>query len=185
MAGTLLHGLTRVGTWFHRELTAIWPVFLFFLVGFLLLLLVVKLALAQVSVEIIVLPKAIIGALLAAKAALVMDETPLARSLERCRPIVAIAVKTLVYGALGLLLGYMERTLDALRKIHNFDEAVLYVVDRVGLYRMLAWALGIGIVFGLYFTFAEINRRMGDAALSKLFFESPKTRRTKVSADGP
>jgi len=35
----------------------------------------------------------------------------------------------------------------------------------------VGWALGISIVFALYFTFFEIGQQMGKGALSKLFFE--------------
>jgi hypothetical protein len=39
------------GKFIHREFVAAWPVFLFFLIGFLLLLLLIKLALANFSIE--------------------------------------------------------------------------------------------------------------------------------------
>jgi hypothetical protein len=175
MAAALSHAVTGVGRWLHREFVAAWPVFLFFLAGFLLLTLLIKLALAEFSIEITPLSNAVVGALLAAKAALILDETPLARSLERYRRIVAVAVKTLLYGAVGLLLGYVERVLDALGKFHHFDEGVRYVIDQASLYRLLAWALGVSIVFGLYFTFFEISRSMGKGALRALFFDPPET----------
>ncbi len=175
MAATLSHGFAGVGRWLHKELAAAWPVFLFFLVGFLLLISLIKLALAQFSVEITVLSNAVIGALLAAKAALVLDETPLARSLDHYCRIVAVAVKMLFYGVASLLLGYVERFLEALHKVHNFDAAFRYVFEHATRYRILVWALGISIVFALYFAFVEINERMGQGELWRLFFESPKT----------
>jgi hypothetical protein len=154
----------------RREFAAAWPVFLFFLTGFLLLLLLVKLALAEFSVEITALSTALVGALLAAKAALVLDETPVARALEKDRRIIAVAVKTLLYGLAFLLLGYLERVLEALHKTHNFTGALEYVVDHANHDRMLGWALGVSIVFALYFSFAEISRHMGKGALASLFF---------------
>jgi hypothetical protein len=175
MTTSLPHALTGAAGWLRKEFVAILPVFLFFLVGFLLLISLIKLALAQFSVEITVLSNAVVGALLAAKAALILDETPLARSLERHRRIVAIAVKTLFYGAATLLLGYVERVLDALHELHRFDDAVRYVIEHAALYRILTWTLGISIVFGLYFAFVEISKRLGDGALYALFFESPST----------
>jgi hypothetical protein len=42
--------------WLRKEFVAILPVFLFFLMGFLLLITLIKLALAQFSVEIRVFP---------------------------------------------------------------------------------------------------------------------------------
>src|SRR5208337_1090053 len=58
--------------------------------GFLLQLLVIKLAVAQFSIPLAALSTAAVGALLAAKAVLILDQTPLARKLERYRRIVAV-----------------------------------------------------------------------------------------------
>src|SRR5215471_10509939 len=174
MAVTLSHGLAGAGKLLCREFSAIWPVFLFFLVGFLLLILLLKTALAQFSIEITVLSRAVIGALLAAKAALVLDETPIAYSLERYRRIVAVAAKVLFYGVTCLLLLYLERVLEALHKFHDSDAAFRYVFEYAARV-MLVWALGISIVFALYFAFVEINERMGEGELWRLFFESRAT----------
>jgi len=172
MAASLSRGVAGVGQFLRREFTAAWPVFLFFLMGFLLLLLLVKLALVEFSVEVTALSTAFVGALLAAKAALVLNETPLARALENCRRIVAIVVKTLLYGFAFLLLGYLERILEALHKTHNFTGAMKYVVDHASHDRMLCWALGVSIVFALYFSFSEVSRHMGRGALASLFFSA-------------
>jgi len=137
--------------------------------------LLIKLSLEQFSIEIRVVSNAIIGALLAAKAALVLDETPLARSLDRYRRIVAVGIKVLFYGVTCLLLLYLERYLDALHKDHNFAAAFRYVAEHTTRYRILVWALGISIVFALYFASVEINKRMGEGELWRLFFEYPKT----------
>ena len=82
-----------------------------FLIAFLLQLLIIKLAVAQFFIPVTVLSKAVVGALLAAKAVLILDETRLGRSLERYRPIVAVIFKTLLYGLGTLLLSYLERFL--------------------------------------------------------------------------
>jgi hypothetical protein len=173
MAGALLQRTAVVGRILRKEFDSTWPVFLFFLTGFLLLLLLIKLVLADFSVQIRALTNAVIGALIAAKAALLLGETPLARSLENYRRIVAVAVKTLIYGLATLLMGYLERFVEALRKLHGFDEASRYVYEHASHYRLLAWALGISMVFALYFAFFEISVRMGKGALGKLFFELP------------
>ncbi len=173
--GSMLGIFASIGKFIHREFLAAWPVFLFFVFGFLLLLLIIKLALANFSIEMTALSKAVIGGLFAAKAVLLLDETPLARRLEHYRRIVAVAVKTVFYGAITLLLGYMERILDALRRVHNFDAAVRYVIDQANLYRLLSGTLGISLVFAIYFALLEIEKRMGEGELWKLFFDSPKT----------
>ncbi|HEV3112475.1 MAG TPA: hypothetical protein VGY99_18470 [Candidatus Binataceae bacterium] len=159
----------------RKELVAAWPLFLFFLAGFLILITLIKLALAQFSIEMTVLSKAVVGALFAAKAALILDDTPLARNLEHYRRIVAVAAKTLLYGVGFGLLAYLERFLEALHKVHSFDGAIRYVIDHANHNRIVAWALGVSTVFALYFTFFEISENMGKGALWNLFFESPRT----------
>jgi len=167
-----------VGKWIKREYVAVWPVFLFFVVGFILLLLLINLALAKFSIETTSLSKAVVGALVAAIAVLILDETPLARRLEHYRRLDAVVVKTFLYGAIILLLGFIERILDALRRLHNFNAAGRYAIAQANLYHFLAWALGISLVFAIYFALFEINKRMGEMGkgqLWTLFFEPPKT----------
>jgi hypothetical protein len=173
MAATLSDRIGKVSRFLRKEFIALYPVFLFFLAGFLLLILLIKLVLEQLSIEVTALSTAIVGALIAAKAALILDETPLARSLEHYRRIVAIAVKTFLYGAATLLIGYLERFLDALRKAHSFGGAIQVMIAHANHYRLLAWVLGVSMVFGLYFSFVEINQRMGKGALWRLFFDAP------------
>ncbi|HLK85389.1 MAG TPA: hypothetical protein VKT27_02685 [Candidatus Binataceae bacterium] len=174
MAAASSYGVAGVGRFLHREFVAAWPVFLFFLVGFLLLACLIKLTLAGFSIQISALSNAVVGAAIAAKAALLMDETPLARKLSRHRRIVAIAVKTLFYGVVSLLLGYVERFLDAARRVHSVVGGVRYLIAHADHHRLFAWALGIAIVFALYFLFLEISQQMGEGALWRLFFEAPR-----------
>jgi hypothetical protein len=174
MAASISHGMAGAGRFLHKELVAIWPVFLFFLVGFLLLITLIKLVLENYSIEVLAVSNAVVGALFAAKAALVLDETPLARELAHYRKIFAIALKTLFYGIATLTLGLLERFLEALHRVHGFVGAFDYVTNHGSYYRLLAWALGISMIFALYFSFVEISRRMGEGELRKLFFESPE-----------
>jgi len=173
MAAASSDKIGKIGRFVRKEFLAMYPVFLFFLAGFLLLMVLVKLALAQFSIEVLAVSNAVVGALIAAKAALILDETPLARSLENHRRITAVAVKTLLYGSATLVLGYLERLLEALRKVHGFDLAFQDVMAHTNHYRILAWALGVSMVFGLYFSFFEISQRMGKGALRRLFFSAP------------
>jgi hypothetical protein len=165
--------LAAAGKWLHREFAAGWPVFLFFLTAFLLQLLIIKLAIAQFSIPLAAFSKAVVGALLAAKAVLILDETPLARKLERSRRIVAVAVKTLLYGVSVLLLSYIERILEALHRVGTFDGALRDVIDQANMYRFFAWILGISLIFAIYFVWSEISERMGKRALWSLFFQRP------------
>ena len=165
--------IATTGKWLHREFGAARPVFVFFFIAFLLQLLIIKLAVAQFSIPVAVLSRALVGALLAAKAVLILDETRLGRSLERYRPIVAVIFKTLLYGFGTLLLGYLERFLDALHRLGSFAGAIQDMVDQANVYRFFAWVLGVTLIFGIYFVLSEINEHMGKGALWSLFFERP------------
>ena len=165
--------VVATGKWLHREFVAARPVFIFFLVAFLLQLMIIKLAVAQFSVPVTALSKAFVGALFAAKAVLILDETRIGRSLEHYRKIVAVAVKTVLYGFGTLLLGYLERFLEALYKVGTFDGAVRDMVDQANVYRFFAEVLGVTLIFAIYFVLSAINERMGDGALRSLFFERP------------
>jgi hypothetical protein len=167
-----MRGLTAIDRWARHELAEAWPPFLFFLSGFLMLLLIVKLTLATLDVRLTALSKAIVGALLAAKAVLIIDATPLARHLEQYRRIFVVAIKTLIYGSVTLMLGYIERILEARHKAHNLHAALQDVAAQVSMFRLLAWALGVSLIFALYFAFFEISERMGKGRLWALFFES-------------
>jgi hypothetical protein len=180
----ILRKLDSVGQWFRREFVAAWPVFIFFLVGFMLLLSIIKLVLANFSIEVTAFSKAVVGALFAAKAVLILDETPLARHLEQYRRIFAVAVKTFIYGAITLLLGFLERLLEARHRVHNFVAAAQYVAAHASLYRLFAWALGISLVFAIYFAFFEIDESLGKGALWTLFFESPRSPKPQKTAGG-
>lgn len=163
--------IAATGKWLHREFVSARPVFIFFLVAFLLQLLIIKLAVAQFSVPISAFSKAVVGALFAAKAVLILDETRIGRSLEHYRKIVAVAVKTVLYGFGTLLLGYLERFLEAWHRVGTFDGALRDMIDQANVYRFFAWVLGVTVIFAIYFALSEINEHMGKGALWSLFFE--------------
>ena len=165
--------IAATGKWLHREFVSARPVFIFFLVAFLLQLLIIKLAVAQFSIPISAFSKAVVGALLAAKAVLILDEMSIGRRLEHHRKIVAVAIKTVLYGFGTLLLGCLERFLEAWHRVGTFDGALRAMIDQADVHRFFAWVLGVTLIFAIYFMLSEINEHMGKGALWSLFFERP------------
>ena len=55
----------------------------------------------------------------------------------------------------------------------SIDAATRFVIHQASMNRLLAWALGVTLVFGLYFAIFEISRRMGEGKLWELFFGAP------------
>jgi len=173
----VLRKFESVGNWFCREFIAAWPVFIFFLVCFLLLLSIIKLALATFSIEVTAFSKAVVGALFAAKAVLILDETPLARHLQQYRRILAVAVKTFIYGAIALLLGFLERLLEARHRVDTFAAAAHYVIAQASLCRLLAWALGISLVFESTSPWVRSTSPWARARFGHCFASLPSLRR--------
>ncbi len=166
--------LGGIFSWLRREFAAARFVFLFFLAGFLLVLLIVKLALAQYSIESAALGRAVVGALIAAKVVLVFDETPLGRLFRTFPRIISVAYKTLAYGLGFIVLSLLERTIDAWRELGAPDAALHYVTEQMGIHRLLSLALGITLVFFVYFTFSEISDHVGKDVLRDLFLKRPQ-----------
>lgn len=172
MAGSLAHGFVGV---IRKEIMKGWPVLLFFVIGMLVLLTIIKLVLAEFAIAYTELSMVLVSSLIAAKAALLMDETSLTQHLERYPRVIAVAVKTLLYSVVGLALGYLERIVETLHKTHSLTGAMQNMAAGANHNRILAWALGISMMFALYFTFFEISIRMGKGALWALFFDSPQS----------
>ena len=170
---TAHNSLGATARWLAKEARAARPVFLFFFCGFMLVLLIVKLALAQYAIEVSALSRALIGALVAAKVTLILDETGLARGFARYPRIVPIAVKSIVYGLAVLVLGLAERLFDAYRHSPALGAAVARVAREATLLRLLSVVLGTTLVFAAYFVSREISDRMGPGELQALLFKAP------------
>jgi len=157
--------------WLRAEARATRPIFLFFVTGFLLVLLIVKLALAQYSISVNALSRALLGAALAAKVVLILENTPLARPFGHWPRMVVIAFKSLVYGAGVILLGFLERMVEAQKHAATILLGLHTAMASLNLNRLLAIALGVTIVFAVYFTFSEINEFMGEDALREFLLK--------------
>lgn len=171
--------LGAIGRWVRREFKAARLPFLFFLGGFLLVLLIIKLSLAQYSIPMTTAGRALLGAVIAAKVVLIFDETPVGRVVATMPRLVAVIYKTLIYGLGVIVLGYAERIIDAWRRIGSFGPAFDFVTLRMGIHHLMAVALGISLVFAIYFTLSEISNYVGKDALWDLFLKRPAGLRSR------
>jgi hypothetical protein len=169
----LLRVPITVGRWIRREFMEVFPVVLFFLVGFLLVLLIVKLVLAQYAIAISALSRAILGALIAGKVVLVLDKTPLARSFRSYPRIATVLAKTIFYGLAVIVLGLADRIIHTWRHLGEFGAAIDEVVLKSDVHRLLAVALGVSMVFAVYFVLSELSEALGRDEIFALFFKRP------------
>jgi len=168
----------RVSKRIAEEVISTAPAFLFFLIGFLLVLLVIKLFLAQYDIGFSPVPAAVIGALLAAKAVIVLDHRDYAR-LRHLPRVYAVVGKTVIYVLVVLMFGIVERVIHGYRETGSLADGIAFFFHRINRDRFLGTMLCVAIVFAAYFVIREIEREHGKGSMYELFF-----RRRGISADG-
>ncbi len=165
--------------WLARELNEALPIASFFFIGFVIVLLIVKLMLEQYSIETVMLSRALVGALIAAKVVLILDKTPLARSFKSYPRIIPVTAKASVYALSFILVTKAERAFDAWR--HGGLVNAQPTTIQGNMYRLLAAALAVGIVFATYFALDEISSHVGKGVLWRLFFSRTESRANDIS----
>lgn len=174
--------VSAIAGWARREFRALLVPFLFFLCGFLLVLLIIKLSLAEYSIEVTTFGRALIGAAVAAKVVLIFDDTPVGRVFAAMPRAVAVIYRTLVYGLGVVVLGLLERVIDEWRHLGSLVPAVRVVGGQMEIHRLMALSLGIALVCAVYFALAEIAAYIGEGAMWELFFKRPAARQAPPPA---
>ena len=154
-----------------KKLKSIGAVSLFFLISFGLILLLMKLFLAEYSIKLYALSKIVIGSLTAAKVVIIMDKTPIVRKFRQYPRYVIVLYKTIIYTIAVFVLGILEKIL-----IHHI--AIETIIQGRNLNHFLAVNLCVAIVFCIYNILAKIDIYMGKGNLRELFFYRPKTKNT-------
>ena len=157
--------------WLTKELREVIPVTLFFFIGFALVLMLVKLILAQYSIPVAVLSRAMLASLIVGKVVLVLEKVRLEERLPNAPGWVLIAIKTLFYGSGAIVAGFIERLIETWRSSQGFGDALTQAWTHTSLGRFIAVILCVTMLFGAYFTFLELDRAMGKGAIVSLFFK--------------
>lgn len=165
-------GPRKFARWLGRELEEMVPAALFFLIGFALILLMVKLFVEQYSIELRVVSNAFVGALFAAKVSLILDHQDWARSHRYTRAAV-VAGKVVLYTTSVIILGIAEHLIENHRKSGSFGGALALFEQRFNGGRFFAIVLCVAILFTVFFVMQEVNRKMGAGQMYALFFDRP------------
>lgn len=160
----------------RHEIKKIGSLALFFLIGFGYILLIMKLFLEEYSINTYVLSKAIIGALVAAKAVAIMDVTPWMNRCEQRPRYFGILYKTSIYTLAVLLLGVIEHFFHAYHQTKAIAPAFKSLIASENFYHILAVTLCISIVFLMHNIFREIDSYFGKGNLRKFFLAPPQVR---------
>ena len=160
--------------WLKEEAKALVVLFLHFSFYFGIFIVLKKLILAHYHISFYGFGAALIGALIAAKAVLVIESSPLSRPFHSSPPFLKILYDTLIFTTLALLFLYLEKSLELLHKEGTFRLAFLTASHEDDLYEFCAMVGWAGFSFFGYAVFAAISRHLGPGELLRIFFTSPR-----------
>ena len=159
--------------WLKEEAKALAVLFLYFLFYFSIFIGLKKLILAHYHISFYGFGAAMVGALIAAKAVLVIESSPLSKPFLSAAPFLKVFYDTFVYTTLALAFLYLEKVLELAHKEGTFRLAFLTAGHEEDWYEFCAKVGCAGVVFLGYSVFAAIGRRLGPGELLRLFFTPP------------
>ena len=168
-----------------KELKEVWPPTLFFAVSFNLLVLTINLVLADYLHSFVSFMVATATALVVGKSVLVADAMPFLRRFDTAPMIQPILFKTTVYWAVVFLVRFLEKLVEYLLAGGTFGGIPKYVTTHFTWHRFAAIQTWIFVLFLIYTSVSELNARLGNGELGKMFFSrrSSETKLTPPVAD--
>jgi len=160
--------------WLKEELKALAVLFLYFAFYFNIFILFKKLILAHYDISFYGFGAAMVGALIAAKAVLIIESSPLSKPFQSSAPYLKIIYDTSIYTILSLLFLYLEKLLELAHKEHSFQLAFATAGHEDDWYQLFATVGWAGLCFLGYATLAAINRHLGPGGLGKLLLTPPR-----------
>jgi hypothetical protein len=169
--------MMRLFKWLVHEMRQLFPVTLFFFVGFGLILLIVKLILQDYSVQVGVLSRAMLLSLIAGKVVLLLENVRLDERFPNLPRSGLIAIKTAFYGTGAVIAGIIEKIVEYWRSSAGLGEAMREAWLNSSGSRFSATVLCLTLLFATYFTFVELDRALGKGEIYALLFKRPRTGR--------
>ena len=156
-----------------KELWEVLPPTIFFAVGFNLIVLTTDLILADFLLHFGNFVIATTAALIVGKSVLVANAMPFLRRFDRAPLIRPILFKTVVYWAVVFLVRFLEKLIEYLFAGGRLRGIPDYVATHFTWHRFAAIQIWIFVLFLVYTAVAELNARLGNGELLKIFFTKP------------
>ena len=168
-----------------KELKEVLPPTLFFAIGFNLLVLTINLILADYLRSFASFMIATASALVVGKSVLVADAMPFLRRFDTAPMIQPILFKTFVYWAVVFAVRFVEKLVEYFFAGGTFGGIPKYVTTHFTWHRFAAVQIWIFVLFLIYTSVSELNTRLGNGELMKIFFNRrlPKTKLAPPLAD--
>ena len=161
--------------WLGKELREVFPVTLFFFLGFILVFLIIKLILAEYDIPVKILSQSAVAALIIGKVVLVLERVRLEDRFPNSPRFVPVAIKTMFFGFSAIVVGFLERIVEAWRATGGFVTGLHETWMHGEIHRFSAIILCVTILFATYFTFLEVDKVMGRGAIVALLFKRPQS----------
>lgn len=142
----------------------------YFLIGFGVLMLVMKLLLADYEIHTVLVGKAVFGALIAAKVVLISDHLPFMKYSVQRPGWVTVLRSTGFYLAGTFIVVFGERLIEAWLREGTLSAALEQVGSEAELTRALAIAICVSLLFAVYSAYDVLARSIGEERLHAAFF---------------
>jgi hypothetical protein len=156
-----------------KELKELVPPTVFFAISFNLLVLTTQLILADYLVHLWNFMLATTAALVVGKSVLVADALPFFRRFETAPMVQSVLFKTIVYWAVVFLVRFLEKLVEYVFAGGTLGGIPDYVATHFTWHRFAAIQIWIFVLFLIYTSVAELNARLGEGELVKMFFTRP------------
>jgi len=161
---------SRLLSFVIKELREVLPPTVFFAVSFNLVALTTNLILADYLVSFASFIVATIGALVVGKSVLVANAMPFLRRFDTAPMIQPVLFKTIVYWTVVFLVRFLEKLVEYFFAGGTLSGIPEYVATHFTWHRFAAIQIWIFVLFLIYTSVEELNARLGDGELMKIFF---------------
>jgi hypothetical protein len=163
--------MSKVLTFVARELREALPAFLFFLVAFHMIALSKTVLLEHYEITAVGVSIATIGALIVAKAILVVESLPLARLFSR-RTLANVLWKTLLFGVVAMLFRVLEELIPIAFRHGGVVAAAERTIDAVPWPYFWIFQMWLFALLFLYCLAAELVRMVGAATVRGMLLDA-------------
>jgi hypothetical protein len=178
---------SRLRSFVVKELREVWRPTLFFAIAFNLLVLTTQLILADYLVHFASFMLPTMCALVVGKSVLLANALPFFSRFDTAPMIQPVLFKTFVYWAVVFLVRFLEKLGEYLFSGGTLSGISEYVSTHFTWHRFAAIQIWIFVLFLIYTSVAELNARLGNGALMKIFFtgRSSELKPVPQGADSP
>jgi hypothetical protein len=175
---------SNIATFLIKELKEVLPPTVFFAVGFNLIVLTTDLILADYLASFANFMVATATALVVGKSVLVANAMPFLRRFDTAPMIQPVLFKTIVYWAVVFLVRFLEKLVEYLFAGGTFNGIPEYVTNHFTWHRFAAIQIWIFVLFLVYVSVTELNARLGNGELTKMFFGKSSSKISSYRGNG-